>query len=315
MRRFRKKIQNKVTNFGDRSCRSLRKASFSNDLLCFGACLALAVAFIWSNHSAAQIEDPTSVSATRTNKKVRQEKISYGAEFNVETYTGINQAEEHRNVQGQYSASFGMSFPQYQLSTIANFGWQQEYSYARDDGRDGDWSDPSVAIIKTVSLKNSVIDSIAFSGRGTAAMNKESKLASYRGTLGGSVSLQKRFNRFYLSQSFGYSRSFFEYDIRDDGVVNSPDNYSTSTSASYSIGSKWLVGAMFRYSYAVSFQKVGKGRELFNIFLAHRFTKNFAVTGGLMTSRGTLLPDGQTNQLRFIDPNSTYAYLNLGLSI
>ena len=138
---------------------------------------------------------------------------------------------------------------------------------------------------------------------------------SFQGSVGPSVNFDKHVWRFNLTQGFGYSRGFYEYDMDDAGIINSPDVFKSMSLVSTSITDSLAWTNSFLYAYAIDFRKVGKATQIFTSSVDCYWTSRFSTSLGVMTNRGTLDADGRTNRILIFDQNSSVAFLDLGWKI
>lgn len=201
------------------------------------------------------------------------------------------------------------------LTSTLRVSYSQEYSYDRDDGTNGGVENPSLSVAKAwragKSFDSTLIDSVSLAVTGSAGLSKESRRRTLMGTTGVSTTVSKRLERFNVRQGFGYTRSFFNYDIRDNGVVNSPDTVRSISSIYYDVNDRLSIGGEFTFGYAVSFQGVGRTTELSAFSADYAFTDTISGSLGVSTERGTLEPDGTSNRVRFFAPEAAQYFVDL----
>jgi hypothetical protein len=220
---------------------------------------------------------------------------------------------------GSYTFRPGIRYAPFKMRAGASLSYSQEYSHERDDGTNGSLENPSLSLSKAwdkgADFSSNYIDALSMSLSGVIPVTKDSQKRTLRGTLGPSLKATKGLGRVTLGQSFGYSRSFFEYDIRDDGVVNSPDSFSSTTELGLKITDKLSFNTMLRYGYTISFQGVGRGSERTAFSVDYSISDRFFASLGVDTSRGTLAYDGQSDRLKFFDQEAATAFFDLGMAL
>ena len=159
------------------------------------------------------------------------------------------------------------------------------------------------------------LDAISVSVGGGLPGNRESERKAFQGSIGPTVSFLSTVRRFQIKQAFGYTRAFYEYDIRNDGTVNSPDQYKSTTEIGLSVTEKFSLGVSVALAHAVNFQGTGKTTESSAISADYAFSQNVQTSLGVGTERGTMLPDGQSNRVRVFDPEVATAFFDLVIGI
>lgn len=234
------------------------------------------------------------------------------------------QEEEEPSYGGAYELTLGASNKYLGLSGSARVGYSREYSFQRDDGTDGSMDNPSAVISKKFvkdewdanpSAIWKYVDGISWSVSGALPGNAESERRTFQGSLGTSVGFAKSIRRLDLSQGFGYTRGFYEYDIRDDGTVNAPDSFKSTTSLGYNVTDKLALSLSVALSHAINYQGTGKTAEMSSLSLDYAFNKHVQTSLGVATERGTMLPDGETNRVRVFDPEVASAFFDLVIGL
>jgi hypothetical protein len=242
----------------------------------------------------------------------------FGAQLSVGTAASMDPNSVTR-YSGSYTFRPGIRYAPLKMRAGAGLSYSQEYSHERDDGTNGSLENPSLSLSKAwdkgADFNSNYIDAISMSLSGVIPVTNDSRKRTLRGTLGPSVKATKGVGRVTFGQSFGYSRSFFEYDIRDDGVVNSPDSFSSTTELGLKITDKLSFNTLFRYGYTISFQGVGRGSERTAFSMDYSISSRVFASLGVDTSRGTLAFDGQSDRLKFFDQEAATAFFDLGMSL
>ena len=120
---------------------------------------------------------------------------------------------------------------------------------------------------------------------------------------------------FILKEGFGYSHGFYEYDIRDDGTVNSPEQFMSTTEASLKLTEKLALSASLGLVDAISFQGVSKVSQTSGFSIDYTINDHIATSLGVSTDRPTQLPDGQSDRVQFLDPTVAQAFLDIVIGL
>jgi hypothetical protein len=239
------------------------------------------------------------------------------AKLLVETTATVS-SEDPRSYAGWYQLALGIADKQTNTSLTVQGGYSREYSYERDDSTDGDVDNPIASIKKTwkegVDFKSPVFDTISTSLAGTLAANRESRRRTFQGAVSPTLTISKAIRKLTLGLGGSYSRHFYKYDIRDNGTVNAPDQFRGTAELSYAITDKLSASASMVYTYAISYQKVGKATELSSLSLDYALFEKLGISLGVATERGTLEADGYTNDVKIFDPNVAQAFLDLNFT-
>ncbi|MEK7354968.1 MAG: hypothetical protein AAB250_00865, partial [Bdellovibrionota bacterium] len=154
-------------------------------------------------------------------------KMKPSAKLIIET-TRTLQEDEPASYSGSYDLNLALInfMPNWSAST--RIVYSREYSYEKDDGTDGGFENPAFGVARKWKIENG-IDGLTWRLSGSLPGNREAERRTFLGSLGTNVSMTKAIRRFDLSQTVGYTRGFYEYDIRADGTVNSPDSFKSTT--------------------------------------------------------------------------------------
>lgn len=254
------------------------------------------------------------VGATLAEPKLNGPRFTPRGRLLVET-TGTVSSEEARSFGGWYQLAFGVADSQTNMAVGVLAGYSREYSYQRDDNSDGDFDNPIISLNKKwkngVHFKSAFFDQITLGLSGAVGVSREARRRTFMGSVGPTFAVAKEISKLSIGMGVGYNRGFYEYDIRDDGTVNSPDQFLLTPSLSYAITDKLSASASMLYTYGISFQGVGRANELSALSVYYAFSKKFTVSAGVATQRGTLEADGYTNTIKIFDPNVAQAFLDL----
>lgn len=281
---------------------------------------AIFFVLVFSAIARADVKAPSAPSAKMaTSVKAEKPAITFGGSATIETISTLN-PNEPTSYTGWYSLSIGAKHEKSQLRASALLGYTQEYTYApEEDGTSGAWDNPIFGLSRTFKsgedFESKWIDGIRLGVSGSLPANRDSAKATFLGSTGVSVEVNKSFGRVGLSQSLGYTRSYFEYDITDAGKVNSPDSYKSHTAIEVSVTDRIDLSAGMQYVHAVSFQGVGKGTQLFTLGAGLKVTEQVGLALGLVTRRGTLDTDGQSNRILLFDQDASVAFLDLTIQM
>lgn len=265
-----------------------------------------------------QESNATSIKTESENKKQQTKSAwKFGGTASITTSSTIN-TEEETNLSGSYGLGLNLNFVPQKISLSARIGYAQQYSFELQNpeyerGETGDWEDPSLRVMKAWTGVGWV-DRVSIGLIGKTAVSKLSKQREFIASLGPTVGYSKSWWKLNFAQSFGYSRSFYKFEERKNGVVNVPDKYSISNTLSFGIGKGWSLGAAFIYLYSVDYQGIGKAGTVTDGSVSKTFSSNLSATLGLTTVAGTLDTDGASYKVILFDPGLAQAYLNLAAS-
>jgi hypothetical protein len=240
--------------------------------------------------------------------------IRYGGQLVFETTRTADEAQP-ASYSGWYLFTGSATHKKTAITGTLRVGYTREYSYQRDDGTDGSFDNPTFSLAKSYrqghDFDSDFIDSFSISAASAVGANKESARRSFLWSNGLTATVAKSLGRFNLREAVSYTHSFFEYDVRNDGTVNSPDSVRTLTMVYYDINDKLSVGGTFIYSYAVSFQGVGRGSQLGQATLDYSFNEKLAASIGIASERSTIEPDGQSDRIRLYAPEAAQYFVDL----
>lgn len=246
-------------------------------------------------------------------------RAEVGGNLLVETTRTLRQEGEADSYGGWYRLTLGTTHRPTQITASTVWGYSREYSYERDDGTDGSFDNPVFALSRSfkagTDFSSTAIDSVSLGIRGSLPANREARQQTLLGTFGPSVAVSKKISRVSLNQEFGYSRRFYEYDIRDDGTVNSPDSFRSTSGVELAVTDAFSLASSLAYTYAISFQGVGRASSLFATSVNYAVMEKASLSVGFGTEKGTLEADGQTNRIKFFDPDSSQAFVDFVISI
>lgn len=267
--------------------------------------------------AAALANDPATLAASAADS-ANQSPFAFSGQLLVETTRTADEAEPI-SYTGWYQATASATHKSSALTGTARLGYSREYSYEREDGSVGSFDNPSLSLAKSFRNKKDfetdLLDSVSISVSGSVGANDDSRRRTFLWSNGVSITGAKSIGKFNLRQSFGYTHSFFEYDIRDNGVVNSPDSVRSVSMLFYSLNDAVSFGASFTYGYSVSFQGVGRATTMAQASADYSFTDRVSASIGVASERGTLEPDGQTNRIRFYAPEAAQYFMDLIISL
>lgn len=282
--------------------------------------VGLASSFLASRahaQAAALANDPATLAANAAQAD-SEKPFLYTGQLLLETTRSANEAEPI-SYGGWYQLTASGIHKKSAINGTFRAGYTREYSYQREDGSMGSFDNPSVSVAKSFrhgkDYDLSWIDAISLSVSGAIGANDESRRRTFLWSNGVSVTVAKRLGRLSLRQGLGYTHSFFEYDIRDNGVVNSPHTLRSSTLAFYSLNDHISLGASLMYGYALSFQGVGRATTMAQFSADYAITEKISASLGVASDRGTLEPDGQTNRIRFYAPEAATYFFDLIVSL
>lgn len=256
----------------------------------------------------------TALATSLESQAKARSNLVYGAALSA----GINQtntSEGRQSYYGTYSIRPSVAHAKTNTSLDASLTYDRQYSYALDDRTDGDWRSVIVKLNKKISVSG-LVDNVTVGPRLWIGLGNEARRQTFQGALGAAVSVDKKIGVVTLGQTAAYLYRQFEYDIRNDGTVNSPHSLSESTSLTFS-PTDWLhLGASFGLSYLRSFQGVSRTFSTTDIGASFSLAKNVSLSIGATTFlKSTLEPSGSGNKVKIWDSNDAIAFMELGLSI
>ncbi len=270
-----------------------------------------------SAQAAALANDPATLAASASDS-ANQSPFAFSGQLLFETTRTADEADPI-SYTGWYQATASATHKKSAITGTTRLGYSREYSYERDDGSVGSFDNPGLSLAKSFrngkEFESSILDSVSVAVSGAIGANDESRRRTFLWSNGVSITGAKTIGKFNLRQSFGYTHSFFEYDIRDNGVVNSPDSVRSTSMAFYSLNDRVSFGASFAYAYAISFQGVGRATTIAQASADYSFTDKISASVGVASERGTLEPDGQTNRVRFYAPEAAQYFVDLIISL
>ena len=197
-------------------------------------------------------------------------------------------------------------------------GYGREYSFELEDGTDGDFVDPAYSISKTwkegESFRSPVFDKIILGLSGYIGASHESARGTFVGSIGPSIKVTKDIHHLSLAQKFGYSRRFYNYDIRNDGTINALNAVSSTTDISYNLTESLALSLETVLGYAVNIQGTGETKETTGISIDWTISKALSTSLGVQTKRGTISDDGTYNSVRFVDAAVAQGFFDLILN-
>ena len=289
------------------------------------AFIVMAIAFLFSlGVNAAPLKTTASKKTVKATQSVLAAKVApkteekktwvAAASLSVETSSGINSAEK-KTYSGEYMLVPSLTHNPTKTSAAAKIVYGREYSQQKDDNTDGDLSSIAIALRKSVEV-NGVIDGFHFGPNFTIPAGNEARRQTLNGAIGATVGATKKLGKFSLKQDFSYSYRFYRYDIRDNGVVNSPHAFSSASSGSYQLNDWFGLSGEFAVQQLINFQGTPTAFSSAAAGADFTVTKNAGISMGLATVlAGTLSDDGQRNRFVLYDPGVTIAYLTLVLSL
>jgi hypothetical protein len=267
--------------------------------------------------AAALANDPATLAAS-ADESGNQSPFAYSGQFILETTRTADEAEPI-SYTGWYQATASATHKKSAINGTARLGYTREYSYQRDDGSNGAFDNPGLSLAKSFrrgkDFESEYLDSVSIALSGAIGANDESRRRTFLWSNGVSITGAKAIGRFNLRQSFGYTHSFFEYDIRDNGVVNSPDSVRSVSMLFYSVNDRVSLGGSFTYGYSISYQGVGRATTMAQVSADYSFTDRISASIGVASERGTLEPDGQSNRIRFFAPEAAQYFADLVISL
>jgi hypothetical protein len=262
---------------------------------------------------------PRSNMAAGLPEKDSNKRYVFSSSLTVETSgTFAPEKNEDRAMSGEYDFKTGVTDQKSNISAILKGGYGREYTFELEDGTDGDIVDPAFAITKTwkegESFRSPVFDTIVLGLGGYVGASNESARGTFVGSVGPSIAVTKKIHRLTLGQKFGYSRRFYNYDIRNDGTINALNAVSSTTDLSYNFTDSLALSFETVLGYAVNIQGTGETKESSQISIDWDISKVLGTSIGVSTKRGTISDDGTYNSLRFVDAAVAQGFFDLILN-
>lgn len=244
-------------------------------------------------------------------------RFEWGTKLTFDTSRTL-QVDDPVSYEGAYILDSSITDKKTNLTYALRAGYSREYSYELQDGTDGDFMDPALKISKSWTegkdFRSPIFDKITLGVGGVAGASHEAARDTFLGSVGPSFSVAKQIHNLHLGQGFGYSRKFYNYDIRDDGTVNAPDRFSSTTDVSYDITKDLSLALETILFYDINFQRTGQTTEWTTLEIDYTVSKLISTALGVVTKRGTISEDGTENNLKFYDAEVAQAYFDLVLS-
>lgn len=265
--------------------------------------------------SPALANDPATLAAAAEQGSRR---FAYTGELLLET---ARTADESSPISytGWYKFTGSATHAPTAITGMIRLGYTREYTYERADGTNGDLDNPILTLSKSFlhgqHYDFAALDSVSLALIGSLPGGREAERRTFMGSSGVLLTGSKALGRFTIQQTFGYSRGFYRYDIRDDGTVNSPDAFKTLTLVNYNLTDRLSLGGLFNYSYAISFQGIGRGTQLGAVTVDYALTENIAASIGVMSERATIEPDGQSDRIRVYAPEAAQYFADVILKL
>lgn len=263
--------------------------------------------------SAALANDPATL-ATAAEESNNPKRFAYSGQFIVETTRSADEAHP-ASYTGWYLLSGSATHKATAITGTLRTAYGREYTYQRDDNTNGAFDNPIATVSKSFlndrDFKSGLVDSVSVSLNGAIGANPESARRKFLWSNGLAVTLGKAMGGFTLRQSFGYTHSFYEYDIRNDGTVNSPDSVKSATSLFYDVTPKFSFGGVFSYGVAKSFQGVNRAGQQTQFTMDYSITNKIVASLGVASDRSTIEPDGQSDHIRFYAPEAAQYFVDL----
>lgn len=253
--------------------------------------------------------------AAKVETSPAKKDLEVGAAFSIETSTGINSAEK-KSYSGEYALVPSIKYNPLALSAFGKIAYGREYTSQKEDNTDGDLSSIALGIRKAIKLGGGLVDSVHFGPNFVIPAGNEARRQTFNGAIGATLGATKVIGKLSLKQELGYAYRFYRFDIRDNGVINSPHSFSSSSSAGVEI-TKWFgLSAEFAAQQLINFQGTPAAFTSTAVEAAFTLSEKASLALGLATAlAGTLDDDGQSSRILLYDPGVTAAYLTLGLSI
>ena len=250
-------------------------------------------------------------------EKDTSKRIVWSSSLIVDTSSELSR-EDNNSMSGEYLLKTGLTDQKTNVSLLLKAGYDREYTNEQKDGRDGDLVDPSISLTKTwkdgVDFRSPVFDSLFVGLSSVAGASRESARRTFVASVGPKFGMSKKFHRLNFGQVVGYSYKFYNYDIRDDGTVNSPNSFSSVTDLSYDITDSLAISAEMLLVHSINFQNTGVSSEESALSLDYTVSKAFGVSLGVATKRGTISDDGTSNGVKFIDDAVAQGFLDIILN-
>lgn len=246
-------------------------------------------------------------------------RFGFSTRIVVETTKSVTQTNRD-SFGGWYQVGTTFADTRNDLSATVKVGWAQEYSYQSDKeaNANGDLDNPAVILMKTwkdgVHFKSSIFDTVSAGLSGSVGGSREAARRTFLGGIGPTIAVAKKIQRLSVGQALSYSRGFYREDIRDSGILNSPNQFVSVTDFSFGFTDKLALSLSNKLTYAISFQGVGKTIQLIQVSLDYSALDNLGFSVGVATERGTGTPDGQSNRLALYDRNVGQGFLDMILS-
>jgi hypothetical protein len=238
-----------------------------------------------------------------------------GATVLIETASVQNDADRTA-YSGVYRLDLSLAHEPSSISLLSRTEYERQYTYQNDDGTDGQLSNPLFGITKSFKKgkglpSRSFFDKAAIGLRGSLPANRLAQKQTFQGAIGPMAAVAKSIGRVDLQQTLQYSRRAFEYEMGNDGAVNSPDVYRGVSEITYNFTDSFAFGVVVLYDYAVSFQGVGKSSYLSILSLDYKVLESLTASIGVSTQKGTLEADGQTNRVLLYDGSAASTFIDL----
>lgn len=218
---------------------------------------------------------------------------------------------------GSYMGVLSAVHPGSRIAGTLRVAYSQEYTYADKNNSTGTFENPSLSLSRSWAqgkhFESSVLDSLSLTFSGVVGANDESARRNFLWSNGLSLTATKTLGRWTAQQSIGYSRGFYEYETRRNGVINSPDTFKGISTLIFGLSDRVSVGATYSYAYSVSFQGVGRVATIADTSVEYALSDRLAASVGVSVERGTLEPDGQSNRIRFFAPEAAQYVAQLTL--
>ena len=260
---------------------------------------------------------PDSNMAAGLNAPETNKRYGWTSKIIVDTSASLN-SEEAKSYSGEYVFSTGVTDQKTDIAASLKAGYDREYSFEQKNGKDGDLVDPSLAVTKTWTegkqFRSPVFDTIIVGLSTVIGASHESARRTFLGSAGPSIGVTKVIHKLHLGQKFGYQRKFYNYDIRDDGTVNAPDQGSSTTDISYDLTPSLALSAETVFYHAINYQGTGQTTESTSFSLDYTISKLIGASIGIATKRGTSSDDGTYNEVKFVDGTVAQGFFDLILS-
>lgn len=279
---------------------------------------AILFVLVFSAIARAENSSSTVVASNPTPAVSDSKGFAFSGSLTIDTARTLSE-DEPVSYSGSYALRVAAKHKPTQISYSLSSTFTQEYSYERDDGTNSSFENPvlsaSRAFKQGEAFQTRLIDSLTVGLRGSLPANRAAYQRTFLGSVGPSVSAAKKLGRVNLTQVLRYTRSFFEYDITEDGRVNSPDSFTSVSDVSVDVTDKFSLGLSLGYVHAISFQGVGKGTQSVSMSAGYTVSDNVSLSLGVATDRGTLETDGQTNSIKLYDERVSQAFFDVEISI